>query len=159
MRCGDEHKRLVTTREPNEEDKEQKAERQQQPTGTVHAHRARRGHPFFAPPLDVRPGWTEARFCFLTNFACRSSSGNRPVFDDGSVRERDTVTTEFDRDGGDSTTGDRFPVVSIGDFSENVDRQARGEWAVCAYSKTITHLLSARSSFSADRSSWAPRLC
>ena len=95
--------------------------------GTIHAQRACRGHLFFAPPLDVRPGWTEARFCFLTNFACRSSSGNRPVFDDGSVRERVTVTTEFDREGGASTTGDRFPVASIGDFSENIHR-CGGEW-------------------------------
>ena len=69
-----------------------------------------------APPLDVRPGCTEARFCFLTSFACRSSSGNRPVFDEGSVRDRVTVTTEFDRDGGVSTTGDSCPV-STGDFS------------------------------------------
>ncbi len=74
------------------------------------------GYPVCAPPLDVRPGWTEARFCFLTSFACRSSSGSRLVLDEGSVRLRVTVTIEFDREGGVSTTGDRLPP-SIGDFS------------------------------------------
>ena len=73
------------------------------------------GHPTFAPPLDVRPaGCADARFCFLISFACRSSSGIRPVFDEGSVRLRVTVTIEFDRDGGDSTTGDRLPPSTCG---------------------------------------------
>ena len=71
------------------------------------------GHPTFAPPLDVRPaGCADARFCFLISFACRSSSGIRPVFDEGSVRLRVTVTIEFEREGGVSTTGDRLPAES-----------------------------------------------
>ena len=78
---------------------------------------ARRGYPLFAPPLAVRPGWTDARFCFLTSFACRSSSGSRPALDEGSVRLRVTVTIEPDRDGGDSTTGDSLSASNGGDLS------------------------------------------
>lgn len=78
-----------------------------------------RGQPVVVPPLGVRrAGCTDARFCFFTSFACRSSSVGRP-FDDGSVRLRVTVTIEPDRDGGVSTTGDSLSAspASVGNFS------------------------------------------
>lgn len=78
-----------------------------------------RGQPVDVPPLGVRrAGWADARFCFFTSFACRSSSVGRP-FDDGSVRLRVTVTIEPDREGGVSTTGDSLSAspASVGDFS------------------------------------------
>lgn len=78
-----------------------------------------RGQPVEVPPLGVRrAGWADARFCFFTSFACRSSSVGRP-FDDGSVRLRVTVTIEPDREGGVSTTGDSLSAspASVGDFS------------------------------------------
>ena len=124
---------------------------------------ARRGYPLFAPPLAVRPGWTDARFCFLTSFACRSSSACRPDLLDGSVRLRVTVTIEFDREGGVSTTGDRLPP-STGDFSAFVHmHMSRGSHQSGASlgnsrpSDTGTHRQSVLSSFVSARGVWAHR--
>ena len=121
-----------------------------------------RRHPVCAPPLAVRPGWTEARFCFFTSFACRSSSGRR-LLDDGSVRLRVTVTIEFDREGGVSTPGDRLPP-STGDFSAFVHmHMSRGSHQSGASlgnsrpSDTGTHRQSVLSSFVSARGVWAHR--